>query len=114
MLYVRYNEWIVKGQPLGYKFYTKSTTGRFYMITAAQMKAGRALVGLTQDDVAKATTLSVQTIKRMETIGTERSSAGNVVAVQRALEAAGLVFIADGEHANGGAGVRLAKPKDKS
>ena len=78
------------------------------MIDAAQIKAARALVGLTQDDIAKATGLSVQTIKRMESVGTERSSAGNVDAVRKALEAAGVLFIPEN---GGGAGVRLAKPK---
>ncbi|MEY9631270.1 helix-turn-helix transcriptional regulator [Sinorhizobium fredii] len=79
------------------------------MIDARQMKAARALAGLTQEDVAKATGLSVQTIKRMEITGTERSSAGNVQAVQKALESAGVVFIPEN---GGGAGVRLAKPKN--
>ncbi|MEY9770721.1 helix-turn-helix transcriptional regulator [Sinorhizobium fredii] len=79
------------------------------MIDASQMKAARALAGLTQEDVAKATGLSVQTIKRMEITGTERSSAGNVQAVQKALESAGVVFIPEN---GGGAGVRLAKPKN--
>ncbi|MNE38526.1 hypothetical protein D3C87_1527930 [compost metagenome] len=79
------------------------------MITAAQIKAARALVGLTQDDIAKATELSVQTIKRMESVGTERSTAGNVDAVRKALQAAGVIFLEDGEATGGGPGVRLAK-----
>ncbi|XOK11628.1 helix-turn-helix domain-containing protein [Agrobacterium tumefaciens] len=79
------------------------------MITAAQIKAARALVGLTQDDIAKATELSVQTIKRMESVGTERSTAGNVDAVKKALQAAGVIFLEDGETTSGGPGVRLAK-----
>lgn len=80
------------------------------MIDSDQIKAARALAGLTQDDIAQATKLSVQTIKRMETLGTGRSSADNVMAVQRALEAAGVIFIPEN---GGGAGVRLAKPKGK-
>lgn len=79
------------------------------MITAAQIKAARALVGLTQDDIAKATALSVQTIKRMESVGTERSTAGNVDAVKKALQAAGVMFLEDGDATSGGPGVRLAK-----
>ncbi|TBY07327.1 helix-turn-helix domain-containing protein [Rhizobium laguerreae] len=79
------------------------------MITADQLKAGRALVGLKQEDIARASGLSVQTIKRMETVGTERSSAGNVQAVQRAIEQAGVVFEAEGEMIAGGPGVRLAR-----
>ena len=77
------------------------------MISAAQMRAGRALVGMTQEQLATAAGLSGQTIKRMETMGTDRSSAGNVDAIRKALEAAGVQFIPEN---GGGAGVRLAKP----
>lgn len=78
------------------------------MIDANQIKAARALVGMTQDELAEASGLSGQTIKRMEKIGTERSAAGNVAAIQKALEAAGVQFIPEN---GGGAGVRMAKPK---
>jgi transcriptional regulator with XRE-family HTH domain len=78
------------------------------VIDSDQIKAARALAGLTQEDIAKATGLSVQTIKRMESLGTGRSSADNIMAVQRALESAGVVFIPEN---GGGAGVRLAKPR---
>ncbi|MDP9734797.1 UNVERIFIED_ORG: transcriptional regulator with XRE-family HTH domain [Rhizobium sp. SORGH_AS260] len=81
------------------------------MIDSAQIKAARALVGMTQDEIAKATGLSVQTIKRMETAGTLRSTVANVLEVQRALEAAGVIFIPEN---GGGAGVRLAKPKGQN
>lgn len=78
------------------------------MIDSSQIKAARALAGLTQDELASASGLSAQTIKRMEALGTERSSAGNVQAVENALREAGVVFIPEN---GGGAGVRLAKPK---
>jgi transcriptional regulator with XRE-family HTH domain len=77
------------------------------MIAGAQMRAARALVGMTQDELAKASGLSAQTIKRMESLGTGKSSADNVAAVQKALEAAGVQFIPEN---GGGAGVRLSKP----
>jgi transcriptional regulator with XRE-family HTH domain len=77
------------------------------MVSGAQMRAARALVGMTQDELAKAAGLSAQTIKRMESLGTGKSSADNVGAVQKALEAAGVQFIPEN---GGGAGVRLAKP----
>ena len=77
------------------------------MISGAQMRAARALVGMTQEGLAKAAELSAQTIKRMESLGTGKSSADNVGAVQRALEAAGVQFIPEN---GGGAGVRLARP----
>lgn len=77
------------------------------MITIGQMKAARALLGWTQDDLANNAGIAPATVRRMETIGPGRSSANNVSAVQRALEAAGVVFIPQN---GGGAGVRLAKP----
>ncbi|MGX5803368.1 helix-turn-helix transcriptional regulator [Bradyrhizobium sp. Arg314] len=86
----------------------KVTYERFFVINSEQIKAARALTSLTQEDVAGAAGLSVQTIKRMEALGTGRSSADNVMAVERALEAAGVVFIPEN---GGGAGVRLAKPR---
>lgn len=72
------------------------------------MKAARALLGITQTDLAAASGLSVPTIKRMEVQDTGRSSLENVLKVRKALEAAGVIFIPEN---GGGAGVRLAKPK---
>jgi transcriptional regulator with XRE-family HTH domain len=80
------------------------------MITAAQMKAARALIGWTQDDLAEKSGCAPATIRRMESLGTGRSSVDNVSAVQRALENGGITFIPEN---GGGAGVRLAKPKAK-
>ena len=75
--------------------------------TGRQLAAARTLLGLTQADVAARSNLSVPTLKRME--GSEGPIAGmqnNVEAVIRALEAAGVIFVAE----NGdGAGVRLRK-----
>jgi transcriptional regulator with XRE-family HTH domain len=78
------------------------------MIDGNQMKAARALIGMTQEKLAEATGLSVQTVKGMEIRGTGRSTMENVQKVRKALEAAGVIFIAEN---GGGAGVRLAKPK---
>lgn len=78
------------------------------MITAQQIRAGRALVEMSQDDLAQAAGVSRPTIKRMESKGPENSSAGNVEAVRRALESAGVVFV----EPNGlGAGVRMKGSK---
>ncbi|NMM46568.1 helix-turn-helix transcriptional regulator [Rhodospirillaceae bacterium KN72] len=76
------------------------------MIDAAQMKAGRALIGMDQKELAEKSGVSLPTIQRMEKLGTARSNAGNVASVQRALESAGVVFIPEN---GGGAGVRLKK-----
>jgi transcriptional regulator with XRE-family HTH domain len=78
------------------------------MIEAAQMRAARALLGWSQKQLVEMSGKSLATIQRMEddTIGPGRSSAENVAAVQKALEAAGVLFIeANGE----GVGVRLRK-----
>lgn len=79
------------------------------VIEAKQIRAARALLEWSQDDLVKRTGLSLTTIRRMEdsNIGPGRSSAENVAAVQRVLEAAGVTFIPQN---GGGAGVRLARP----
>lgn len=77
------------------------------MIDAAQMRAARALLGWSQGELAERSGVSLPTIKRMESIGPGRSSGDTIAAVQKALEAGGVVFIpANG----GGAGVRMARP----
>lgn len=78
------------------------------MVTAAQIRAARALVGWSGDQLAAAAGVSLQTIRRMESdLGPGRSSAANVAAVQRALEGAGVVFVAPDEASGVGPGVRL-------
>lgn len=80
------------------------------MLTAAHVRAARALLDWSQKDLSAQSKLSVPTIKRMEgAMGPERSTEANVEAVRRALESAGIVFLADGEQADGGVGVRLKK-----
>lgn len=75
------------------------------MITAAQIRAGRALVDWSGTKLAEASGVSLQTIRRMESaIGPGRSSIANIEAVRRALESAGVVFLDPDE---GGPGVRL-------
>ncbi len=75
------------------------------MIISEQLRAARGLVGWSQSALAEASGLALSTIKRMEgERGPLRSSAGNVLKVQQALEDAGVIFIdADKE----GPGVRL-------
>ena len=77
------------------------------MISAAQIRAARGLIGWSQATLSESSGLSLPTIKRMEgKVGPGRSSAENVAAVVRALEAAGVEFIPEN---GGGAGVRLRK-----
>ncbi len=78
------------------------------MVTAAQIRAARALLGWNGARLAEAAGVSLQTIRRMESeLGPGRSSAANVSAVQRALEDAGVLFLGPNELNRGGAGVRL-------
>ncbi|MBN9361902.1 MULTISPECIES: helix-turn-helix transcriptional regulator [unclassified Devosia] len=80
------------------------------MINAAQMRAGRALLEWSQQELAEQSGVSLPTIKRMEKVGPGRSAGDTVTAVEKALEAAGVQFIPE----NGsGAGVRLAKPEPR-
>lgn len=77
------------------------------MITASQMRAGRALIEWSQQELADRSGVSLPTIKRMEKVGPGRSAGDTIASVQSALEAAGVQFIPEN---GGGAGVRLAKP----
>lgn len=79
------------------------------MITAAQLRAARALVGLDQRKLAELSGLSVPTIQRMEASeGVIRGNVNSLVKLVAALDAAGIELIAEGAVSrNGGRGVRL-------
>jgi ribosome-binding protein aMBF1 (putative translation factor) len=82
-------------------------------LTSAQIRAARALLRWSAEDLARESTLGVTTIRRAELTEEETSmTMANDLAVRRALEAAGVVFIDE----NGdGPGVRLRKrSKEKS
>ena len=82
------------------------------MITASQMRAARALLGIDQRQLAEIAGLSLPTIQRME--GSEGQVRGNVeslVKVVEALDRAGLELIGEGSSSiTGGRGVRLKAP----
>ena len=79
------------------------------MITAAQLRAARALVGMDQRGLATVSDLSLPTIQRMEASeGVIRGNVDSLMKLIAALEAAGVELIGEGavsEH--GGRGVRL-------
>lgn len=76
------------------------------MITAAQMRAARSLLGIDQRKLAEASGLSLPTIQRMEASdGQVRGNVDSLVKVVEALERAGVELIA--ETSEGGRGVRL-------
>lgn len=82
------------------------------MITAAQMRAARALLGMDQKTLAELSGLSVPTIQRMEASdGTVRGVVGSLTKVVEALEGAGIELIGEGAASHsGGRGVRLKSP----
>lgn len=81
------------------------------MITAAQLRAARALLGIDQRRLAAAAGLSVPTIQRMEASGgTVRGNVESLMKVIAGLNELGIELIADGaESKGGGRGVRLLR-----
>ena len=79
------------------------------MITAAQLRAARALLGMDQRTLAEAAGLSVQTIQRMEASeGVIRAHVDSLMKLMAALDAAGVEVINEGAVSQGvGRGVRL-------
>lgn len=85
------------------------------MLTAPQLRAARALLGIDQRRLAELSGLSVPTIQRME--ASEAMIRGNVDSLMKlitALDAAGIELIAEGAVSQaGGRGVRM-KAKGES
>jgi transcriptional regulator with XRE-family HTH domain len=81
------------------------------LLTAAQLKAARALVGMEQKALSQASGVSLPTIQRMEASnGTVRGVIESLTKVMAALEAAGIEFISEGAPSSGGGrGVRLRR-----
>ena len=82
------------------------------MITAGQLRASRALLGIDQRRLAEAAGLSLPTIQRMETSeGVIRGNVDSLMKLVNALEALGIELIADNASCqSGGRGVRLKAP----
>jgi transcriptional regulator with XRE-family HTH domain len=81
------------------------------LLTAAQMRAARALAGMEQKALATASGVSLPTIQRMEASnGVVRGVIETLMKVMGALEAAGVEFINEGAiSSSGGRGVRLRR-----
>ena len=79
------------------------------MVTAQQLRAARALIGIDQCALAQAAGLSRATIRRMEASdGVIRAQVGSLSKLVQALEARGVELIGDGRPSQaGGRGVRL-------
>ncbi len=73
------------------------------MITAAQMRAARALLGIDQKTLAELSGLSIPTIQRMESSsGNVRGVVESLTRVITALELAGIELIGEGGCQSGG------------
>ena len=79
------------------------------MISAAQLRAVRALLGIDQRQLAELAGLSVPTIQRMEASGgVIRGNVDSLTKLISAFEAAGVELIGEGALSQGGGrGVRL-------
>jgi transcriptional regulator with XRE-family HTH domain len=81
------------------------------MITGAQMRAARALLGIDQRELAQRSSLSLPTIQRMEACdGVIRGNVDSLMKLVEALAGAGIELIGEGSVSQGGGrGVRLKR-----
>jgi transcriptional regulator with XRE-family HTH domain len=79
------------------------------MITAGQLRAARAILGLDQKALAERSGLSVPTIQRMEASeGVIRGNVDSLMKLISALDSSGIVLLGEGSSsAGGGRGIRL-------
>ena len=76
-------------------------------MTGEQLRAGRAVLKMTRDQLAEASGVSAPTIKRLEAMdGLLSGHTTTIQSLERAMIELGLTFIPEN---GGGAGVRLAK-----
>ena len=82
---------------------------RTAVIMSAQIRAARALLRWSAVDLARQSSVGVNTIRRAEVAENGTSlTVANELAIRRALETAGVEFI---DENGGGAGVRLRNPQ---
>ena len=86
------------------------------MISSAQMRAARALLGIDQRELAELSGLSLPTIQRMEASdGNVRGVIDTLTKVVEALERAGVELIGENRASQeGGRGVRLKRAAQSS
>jgi transcriptional regulator with XRE-family HTH domain len=82
------------------------------MVTAGQVKASRALLGIDQRQLAEAAGLSLPTIQRMEgSGGVIRGNVDSLMKLIAALDSLGIELVTDNAVSSGGGrGVRLKRP----
>ena len=81
------------------------------MISAAQIKAARALLSMDQRELSNSAEVAISTVKRIELAEELTGSVRTLWKIQTALERAGVEFIPADEHK--GPGVRLKEEKQK-
>ncbi len=83
------------------------------MMTSAQMRAARALLGIDQKQLAELAGVSLPTVQRMEASdGNVRGVIDTLIKVVAALDRAGIELIGDDAASQArGRGVRLKEPK---
>lgn len=74
------------------------------LLTSAQIRGARGFVGWSARELADKAGVGLSTVQRLEAGGT--ITGANMTALRRALEEAGVEFIAEN---GGGAGVRMRK-----
>jgi ribosome-binding protein aMBF1 (putative translation factor) len=80
-------------------------------VAGFQIRAARAVLGWSAEDLARASAVSLRTIRRAELADVHTNmTVANDQAVRRALEAAGVEFI---DENGGGRGVRFRKRQEK-
>ena len=75
------------------------------MIDAAQIRAARALLSISQKELAEGASVHVATIRRLEAAAAVRGNAESLMKVEKALEELGVEFIS--AESGRGPGVRL-------
>ncbi len=82
-----------------------------FLLSSELIRAARALLRWEQRDLSDASSVSLPTVKRLESKpGVMAAHVSTVTALRRALESAGVEFI---EENGGGPGVRLRKRQQK-
>jgi len=80
------------------------------MLTGAQTRAARALLGWSRAELADRSRISLSSIQRIEALdGVGSTRADALFRVQRAFERAGIIFLESGEQRPGGVGLRFVR-----